>query len=165
MPITKALLLSSTVLFLTSLGCTTTSAGTVALRPDGTPGPQECPEEARKAMRYVRLHVGDAALVELDANQVGAQPITLYDGPVESMLKDDLGMLESPTRLYGWVWTSGPQVVVRYYEAHPPDGDKIPICAVARLGNGQLRKRPESKPGTAILDFSIADAFIVDSFR
>jgi hypothetical protein len=165
MPITKALFLSSAALFLTSLGCTTTSAGAVALRPDGTPGPQECPEEARKAMRYVRLHVGDAALVELDANQVGAQPITLYDGPVESMLTDDLGMLESPTRLYGWVWTSGPQVVVRYYEAHPPDGDKIPICAVARLGNGQLRKRPESKPGTAILDFSVASAFIVDSFR
>lgn len=164
MPMTKALFLSSALVFLTSFGCATSTGG-VALRPDGTPGPQECPEEARKAMRYVRLHVGDAALVELDANQVGAQPITLYDGPVESMLKDDLGMLEAPTRLYGWVWTSGPQVVVRYYEAHPPDGDKIPICAVARLGNGQLRKRPESKPGTAILDFSIADAFIVDSFR
>ncbi len=162
---TKARLLCSATLFLTSFGCTTTTAGNVALRPDGTPGPQECPEEARKAMRYVRLHVGDAALLELDANQVGARPITLYDGPVESMLKDDLGMLESPTRLYGWVWTSGPQVVVRYYEAHPPDGDKVPICAVARLGNGQLRKRPESRPGTAILDFSIADAFIVDSFR
>jgi len=62
------------------------------------------------------------------------------------------------------VWTSGPQVVVRYYEAKPPDGDTVPICAVARLGD-QMRKRPESKPGTAILDYSSAAVFVVDSFR
>ncbi|PTL76978.1 hypothetical protein DAT35_45845 [Vitiosangium sp. GDMCC 1.1324] len=50
--------------------------------------------------------------------------------------------------------------------AHCVDsGDTVPICAMARLGDGQLRNRPESKPGTAILEFSIADAFIVDSFR
>ena len=29
----------------------------------------------------------------------------------------------------------------------------------------QLRKLPESKPGMAILEFSIASAYIVDSFR
>jgi hypothetical protein len=44
-------------------------------------------------------------------------------------------------------------------------GNRIPICAVARLGFGQLRKRPESKPGTAILDSSSAGVFIVDEFR
>jgi len=164
MSITKALLLSCALLLVMSPGCTPVLAG-VAVRPDGTPGPEVCPEEARKAMRYVRLHVGDAALVELDANQVGARPIRLYEGPVESMLKEDLGMFEAPTRLYGQVWTNGPQVVIRYYEAHPPDGDKVPICAVARLGDGQLRKRPESQPGIAVLDYSIADAFVVDSFR
>jgi hypothetical protein len=165
MPMTKALFLASALVLLTSPGCTPT-LGRVGLRPDGTPGPEECPEEARKAMRYMRLHVGDAALVELDANQMGARPITLYDGPIESVLEDDIGTLDGPTRLYGRVWTGGPQVVIRYYEAHPLDGgDKVPICAVARLGNGQLRKRPESKPGTAILDFSIASVFIVDSFR
>jgi len=165
MPMTKALFLSSALSLLTSLGCTPT-LGNVALRPDGTPGPEVCPEEARKAMRYMRLHVGDATLVELDANQMGARPITLYDGPIESVLENDIGTLDGPARLYGRVWTGGPQVVIRYYEAHPLDGgDKVPICAVARLGNGQLRKRPESKPGTAILDFSIASVFIVDSFR
>jgi hypothetical protein len=67
--------------------------------------------------------------------------------------------------LYGQVWTGGPQVVIRYYEAHPPDGDKIPICAVARLGEDQMRKLPESKPGTAIIESSIAAAFVVDAFR
>jgi hypothetical protein len=155
-------LLSALLLFVTP-ACTT--AGGVSLRSDGTPGPQECPEEALKAMRYMRLRVGDSALVELDANQVRSRRITLYDGPIESMLKEDFGTLEGPTRLYGQVWTSGPQVVIRYYEAHPPDGEKIPLCAVARLGEDQMRKRPESKPGTAILDGSIAAAFAVDAFR
>lgn len=79
-----------------------------ALRPDGTPGPEECPEEAFKAMRYLQISVGDGGLVTLDVNQTDTTPITLYDGPVESMLEDELGPLEPPTRLYGRVWTSGP---------------------------------------------------------
>ncbi|MFY0579951.1 serine/threonine protein kinase [Cystobacter fuscus] len=163
MPTTKALLLSSIVLLGTSSGCTTT--GGVALRPDGTPGPQECPAKALEVMRYLRLRVGDAALADLDANQIDARRISLYDGPIESILKDDLGTLEATTRLYGQVWTNGPQVVIRWYEAHPPDGDKVPICAVARLSRDQMRKLPESKPGMAILDGSVAAAYIVDAFR
>jgi hypothetical protein len=111
------------------------------------------------------MHVSDSGGVQLDANQIDASPITLYDGPVESFLDSSLGLLDPGTRLYGRVWTSGPQVVVRYYEAKPPDGDTVPICAVARLGDGQFRKRPESKPGTAILDYSGASVFVVDSFR
>ncbi|HEX5754186.1 MAG TPA: serine/threonine protein kinase [Archangium sp.] len=147
---------------LTSLGC---PAAGVALRADGTPGPEKCSEEALKTMRILRMHVSDAADVELDANQIGARPITLYEGPVESVLDGSLGTLEPITRLYGRVWTTGPQVVIRYYEAKPPDGDTVPICAVARLGDGQLRKRPESKPGTAIIEFSNASVFVVDAFR
>ncbi|WNG32218.1 serine/threonine protein kinase [Archangium minus] len=155
--------LAFVVLLLVTSGC---PSGGVFLRPDGSPGPEKCPEEALKAMRILRLRVGDAASVELDVNQTDTSPITLYDGPVESMLNTELGpLLESPTRLYGRVWTSGPQVVVRYYEAKPPDGDVIPICAVARLGNGQLRKLPGSKPGMATLEFSGAGVYIVDSFR
>jgi hypothetical protein len=163
MPTTKALLLSSIVLLATSSGCTAT--GGVVLRPDGTPGPQECPEESKKAMRYMRLRVGDDAWVSLDANQLDARRITLYDGPIESMLDEDLGILESTTRLYGQVWTSGPQVVIRWYEAHPPDSEKVPICAVARLSRDQMQKLPESKPGMAILEGSKAAAYIVDAFR
>jgi hypothetical protein len=116
-------------------------------------------------MRYMKMHVGDAALVELDINQIRSKRITLYDGPIESMLNEGLGTLESTTRLYGQVWTAGPQVVVRWYEAHPPDGEKVPICAVARLSYDQMRKLPESKPGTALLDGSTAAAYIVDAFR
>jgi hypothetical protein len=146
------------------LGCASTP-GNVPLRPDGSPGPEACPKEALHAMRILGLRVGDGAWAELDINQDHVSPITLYDGPVESKLRDDLGPLERTTRLYGRVWTAGPQVAIRYYEAHPPDRDKIPICAVARLSKGQLRKRPESKLGTAILDFSTAWVDVVDSFR
>ncbi|WP_338052875.1 hypothetical protein [Pyxidicoccus trucidator] len=116
-------------------------------------------------MRYLRVRVGDGASVELDANQDDVSPITLYDGPVESVLFGDLGTLGTGTRLYGQVWTGGPQVVVRYYEAHPLDGDRVPICAVARLSKGQMRKLPGSKPGMAILEFSTAAVYIVEEFR
>jgi hypothetical protein len=163
MPRLKALLLSSALLLTTFPGCT--AAGRLALRPDGTPGPQECPEEARKVMLALKLRVGDAAWVELDANQIKSKPITLYDGPIESILEDDFGTLEATTRLYGQVWTSGAQVVIRYYEAHPPDSEKLPICAVARLSENQLRKLPGSKPGMAILEFSVSGVSIVDAFR
>ncbi len=139
--------------------------GGVALRPDGTPGPEPCPEESLKAMRYLRLRVGDSAFVELDVNQTDTSPIRLYEGSVESMLEEDLGILESPTRLYGRVWTDGPQAVIRYYWAQPMDGERVPICAVARLGKGQLAKRPESQPGIAVLSFSRAGVYIVDEFR
>ncbi len=162
MPLNRAFLLPSVVLLLVASGCP--PAG-VPLRADGSPGPQKCPEEALKAMKLLQMRVGDAAGVELDANQIDATPITLYDGPVESFLDDSLGALDPGSRLYGQVWTGGPQVVVRYYEARPPGGDIVPICAVARLGGGQMRKRPESKPGTAILEFSRAGVYVVDGFR
>jgi hypothetical protein len=81
------------------------------------------------------------------------------------MLLGSLGPLLPVTRLYRQVWTGGPQVVVRYYEAHPPDEEPLPICAVARLARGQLQKKPESRPGTAILEFSRAGVFVVNSFR
>ena len=116
-------------------------------------------------MRKLGLSVGDSSDVELDVNQTDTSPITLYDGPVESMLNSPLGNLPAVTRLYGRVWTGGPQVVIRYYEVHPPDEEPVPICAVARLAHGQLKKKPESLPGTGILEFSKAGLYIVNSFR
>src|SRR3954471_20143035 len=105
----------------------------VWLRPDGTPGPERCSDEAKRAMDILQLHVGAAAHVELDANQSRSSPITLYDGPLESVLWDNFGLLQGGIHLYGRVWTAGPQVVIRYYEAQRPDSQPIPICAVARL--------------------------------
>ncbi|MCP3139323.1 serine/threonine protein kinase [Pyxidicoccus xibeiensis] len=164
MPAAKALRIAAVTLLCATPGCTTTQ-GSVALRPDGTPGPEECPEEAKRTMRALKLRVGDTSWVELDANQIQSTPIMLYDGPIESMLEKDFGTLETTTRLYGQVWTGGPQVVIRYYEAHPPDTEKLPICAVARLSMNQLRKLPESRPGIAVLGGSSAGVAIVDSFR
>jgi hypothetical protein len=158
----RALLFPSIVLLLATSGC---APGSVLLRPDGSPGPEKCSEEALKTMRILRLQVGDGAFAELDVNQTDTSPITVYDGPIESMLNSDLGLLEPPTRLYGRVWTGGPLVVIRYYEAKPPNGDAIPICAVARLAESQLRKLPDSKPGMARLEFSGAGVYIVDAFR
>jgi hypothetical protein len=159
---TRALLLSFTLLLLATMSC---SSGGVSLRPDGTPGPEDCSAKALEVMGYLRMSVGDAADIELDANQVSVEPITLYDGPVESVLKSELGTLYAGTRLYGRVWTAGPQVVIRYYEARPPGSSTAPICAVARMGHGQMRKLPSSKPGTAILPYSEGSAYVVDSFR
>lgn len=116
-------------------------------------------------MRYFQLEVGDAASIDLDANQVDVSPITLYEGPIESTVTDSLGTFDTLTRLYGRVWTDGPQVVIRYYQAQPPGGVEIPICAVARVGKGQLRKLPDSRPGIAIVEFSTGLAFIVNEFR
>lgn len=164
MPSPQVLVHSLVLLLVTTLGCTTPRGG-VRLRSDGSPGPEDCPEEAQNAMRYMKMRVGDAATVELDTNQISSRRITLYDGPIESMLDEGLGTLETTTRLYGRVWTAGPQVVIRWYEAQPPDSEKVPICAVARLAYDQMRKLPESKPGTAILAGSTADAYIVDAFR
>jgi hypothetical protein len=160
---TKVLCLTAVLLLGALVGCAT--PGNVPLRPDGSPGPEKCSEEALQAMKILGLDVGDGGDVELDVNQAETSPITLYDGPVESDLNSRLGPLSPATRLYGHVWTGGPQVVIRYYEAHPPNRSKFPICAVARLARGQMKKRPESKPGTAILEYSSAAVFIVDSFR
>jgi hypothetical protein len=117
-------------------------------------------------MEALRLRVGDAAEVQLDAKQpVDASPIALYDGPVESLLRKPFGTLERGARLYGRVWTSGPQVVVRYYQARSVAGQMLPICAVARIGGNQFRKLPESKPGMALLEFPKAVAYVVSAFR
>jgi hypothetical protein len=144
------------------LGCTSTG---VSLRPDGSPGPQKCSEKALEAMKILQLRPGDSSTVEIDANQSGQSPISLTDGPVESFLRDELGPLPPVTRLYGQIWTTGPTVIIRYYEARPPDGETIPICAVARVSRGGMKKLPESPPGVALLEFSLAGLYIVDGFR
>lgn len=148
--------------------CVTPGPGMVGLRPDGSPGPEPCPKKALENMALLRLHPGVGSWVDLDQNKVGQRHITITDGPIESILQEQLGasVLEAGTRLYGRVWTSGPDVVIRYYEARPDDsGGPIAICAIARLDDGGLKKIPGPVPGSAVLDHSIAAVIIVDGFR
>jgi hypothetical protein len=161
----KLALSCGALLLVVCSGCATIP-GEVALRVDGTPGPEPCPEKAKEVMSYLRMFVGESAWVQLDANQTRATPVTLYDGPIESIIDEDIGLFEAPARLYGRVWTGGPQPVIRYYEGQSmKGGPKVPLCAVARLGFGQLRKRPESKPGTAVIEVARAGVYMVDEFR
>src|SRR5262245_11010134 len=92
------------------VGCVTPGPappGTVPLRPDGSPGPEPCPQAALDAMDLIRLPLGAAAWINLDLNKVGQHNITVNDGPIESALKEPLGpVLETGTHLYGKVWTS-----------------------------------------------------------
>ena len=136
----------------------------VALRPDGSPGPQKCPEKALETMRILQLRPGDSAMADVDTSQAEQTPISLNDGPVESMLRESMGFFGPGTTLYGQIWTGGPSVVIRYYEARPLDGERVKICAVARLGYGNMRKLPGSKPGNALLEFSKTSIVLVDEF-
>lgn len=140
-------------------------AGTkVPLLRDGSPAPEPCPEKALLVMKALEINAGDSARVEIDANQTEREPLTINDGPIESIMLEHFGNLGGTSRLYGRVWTSGPRVVIRYYWAGPPTGGRLPICAVARLGAGQLEAKPGRFPGSAELPFSGALAFAVESF-
>jgi len=155
------------LLFWLLTGCATTP-GAVGLKPDGSPGPEPCPKKALENMALLRLHPGNSSWVDLDQNKVGMRNITVNDGPIESILQEQLGIsvLEAGTRLYGKVWTSGPYVVIRYYEARPEDaGGPIAICAIARLDEGGLKKKPGPAPGSAVLGLSMSAVVIVDAFR
>lgn len=136
----------------------------VPLLPDGSPGPEPCPEKALLIMGALKLRTGDSAHVELDANQFEREPLTINDGPIESIMLERMGKLEGTSRLYGRVWTRGPRVVIRYYWAQEAGANRMPICAVARLGSGQLESKPGRFPGSAELPYSGARAFIVESF-
>jgi len=141
-----------------------TMGANVPLRSDGTPGPERCPDRSRQVMEAAELRPGDSAHVELDANQYEREPLTLTDGPIESIMLEPMGRLGGATRLYGQVWTSGPRVVIRYYWAQRAGGNRIPICAVARIGRGQLEGKPGKYPKSTELPYSSALAFIVEDF-
>jgi len=68
------------------------------------------------------------------------------------------------TRLYGRVWTGGAKAVIRYYEAHLPDGRRMPFCAIANDGMGGLVKDPDSPPGIAVLPDAGTALLFVASF-
>lgn len=170
-----ARLMAMAVLACMHLGCASTGVAhradggpaDVPLRADGSPGLQRCSDEALNAMRILRLQPDIGAWIELDPYQIDESPITLTDGPLESLLDEELVTLPVGTRLYGHVWTGGPVVVIRYYEAQPPNSERVPICGVVRWGPQDVngKKLPGSPPGGALLKYSRASMWIVRKFR
>ena len=141
------------------------AGASVPLRQDGTPEPEHCPQDALAVMQALELRpVHSSALVELDANQIDREPLTLLPGPIESVMMRPMGQLGAATRLYGRVWTSGPRVVIRYYYAQRAGENPLPICAVARRGGGELEGKPGKFPSSAELERSRALAFVVQDF-
>lgn len=139
----------------------------VALRPDGSPGDEKCPEGAREAMESFALKPGLSALMEVDATHQSPGrflPLVIYDGPVESVTRDSIAELPAKVRLQGWVWTSGPRVIIRYYSARLPDGRVIPFCAVAAENGPGLPKGP-GRPGSAALRDTSSWVFITGQFK
>ena len=136
----------------------------VRVRPDGSPVPEPCPAEALQAMRLLQLRPGYALDVEIDANQIQREPLTVLAGPIESINTQPMRRLDVGTRLYGWIWTTGRGVVIRYYRAQMVGGDVFPICAVARRGGDELAGTPGKWPNSVELQSSSALAFIVEEF-
>lgn len=115
-------------------------------------------------MGIMGLEPGDGVTADIDTSQADQSPISLNDGPIESMIFGSLGYFGPGSTFYGRVWTGGPNVVIRYYEARAAAGGRVKICAVARLAHGNMRKLPGSKPGNALLEFPKTSIVIVDEF-
>lgn len=136
----------------------------VAIRPDGSPAEEKCPEGAREAMAAFNLEPGARATMDVDATRTDPGPLIVYDGPVESLTWLNMVDLPGRTRLYGRIWTGGPRVVIRYYSARLPDGKVIPFCAVAAENGPGLPKSP-GRPGSAALHSSSASVYVTGQFR
>jgi len=138
----------------------------VPLLPDGSPAPEPCPPDAKAMIRALALqNPPGGALAEIDANQRRREPLTLFSGPVESVLVDRLGPIGGGSRFYGRIWITKRGVVIRYYHAQMINGPVFPICAVARRDEDQMKSSPGAYPGSAELESSTALIYIVDDFR
>ncbi len=115
-------------------------------------------------MRLLALRPGYAGEIEIDANQDEREPLTVFAGPIASILLRPMVHLDGGTVLYGWIWTTGRGVVIRYYRAQMVHGDVFPICAVARRGGDELAGTPGKWPNSVELQSSSALAFIVEEF-
>ncbi len=115
-------------------------------------------------MRVLGMRPGDAGVVEIDANQVEREPMTVFAGPIESILTQHIMHLDAGTTLYGWIWTSKRGVVIRYYRAQMMHGEVFPICAVALRGGDEMAGTPGKWPNSVELQSSSASVFIVEEF-
>ncbi len=138
----------------------------VPLLPDGSPAPEPCPPNAKDVMHALGFqNPPGQALAEIDASHFESQPLTVFSGPVESVLVERLGALSRGSRFYGRIWIAKRGVVIRYYHAQMIKGDVFPICAVARRDADEMKSNPGAYPGSAELEGSTAFIYIVDDYR
>jgi hypothetical protein len=156
-----SLLLALGCLACVSPGC----SSAVRLRPDGTPERQFCPDGALEAMRELDATEGARTWILIDRMQRDRKPVVIADGPIESILDGQIGDVTKGTRLFGHVWTTAPEVVIRYHEALLPDGTRIPFCAVAEEGGGGLFKHVNSPRGVAILEDNQTGLRVVGAYN
>src|SRR3954470_16887493 len=78
----------------------------VPLLPDGSPAAEPCPQNAKDVMRALRLRAGSGELAEIDANQRRREPLMVFAGPVESILRNPVDSIARGSRFYGRIWIS-----------------------------------------------------------
>nr|WP_242589237.1 serine/threonine-protein kinase [Corallococcus macrosporus] len=129
------------------------------------PAPQRCPQDALDAMKTLGLRRDGKAGITVDIRypfRPDATKVTVGDGDIVSLQKEDYGRLPQGTLLYGRLWTGGERVVGHYTRAETPDGRVYPVCFI--LGNPEgWWKEEGSKPGAAIISRS-AGYTVVDAF-
>ncbi len=138
------------------------------------PDPEDCPEEAVKAMRQeLGWRLGGAIqpfiLVDVTKGSVEEareQPETVWkDGPVTGALIRAEGKAPAGTRLDGHLWTTGDRIYGRYLRAHLPGGRTVPICVELQSGADLgMDKQEGSKPGHAVGD-KVASGLAVERWR
>jgi serine/threonine-protein kinase len=130
------------------------------------PDPEDCPEEAVRAMRQElgwRMGGGtqpfillDVTKGSLDIEEIRADLLTVWkDGPVTGALLEAEGKAPAGTRLEGHLWTTGDRIYGRYVRAHLPGGRVVPICIEVTEQGGPdgtlgLPKEEGSRPGHTV---------------
>ncbi len=138
------------------------------------PDPEDCPEEAVKAMRQElgwRMGGGTQPFILVDVTkgsreEAREEPFTVWkDGPVTGALIEAEGKAPAGTRLDGHLWTTGDRIYGRYLRAHLPGGRTVPICVELQFGGGLgMLKQEGSKPGHAV-GMKVADGMAVERWR
>ncbi len=128
------------------------------------PDPEDCPQEAVKAMKelgwWVGYGEGTQPAIIVDVTKGGVpRPLTrdedalavFQDGPVTGALARAEGKAPVGTRLDGHLWTTGDRIYGRYLRAHLSGGRTVPICVELKSGGDLgLDKQEGSKPGAAV---------------
>ena len=124
------------------------------------PPPEDCPPENLRVMEStLGIRVGDIANIVIEpAKSIGADPIAVPRGRVESVLVSGLGKVPEPDKvefyLYGELLFGKDRVYGRYTELVSPKGERYPVCL-------QLHDRRDGKLGMPMAPGSGTGAALV----